>query len=65
MGSSILLITFEHNYSESFSKTNPIFEAICCEKCQFQEKCEYDPNKDEDFQRLMNDTSRVVKNEKS
>jgi len=47
----------EHNYSESFNKTNPIFEAICCEKRQFQEKCEYDPNKDEDFQRLMNDTS--------
>ncbi len=46
----------ENNYSKSWDETNPVFEAICCEKRQFQEKCEFDPNKNEDWQRLFNNT---------
>jgi len=46
----------EDNYSTGYERTDPLVEEICCEKAKFVEKCTYDPNKDEDWQKLMNST---------
>lgn len=47
----------DYNYMKSWEKTNPMFEAICCEEGKFQVECEWDPSKDEFWMDLFNTTT--------